>query len=231
MKRLIPLGITMLVAIVSAAAALALTGGHTTTAQPTTAQMPMHMNMSPATSPRAVALRLNMRALWEDHVSWTRMAVISLIQNSPDTKATVARLLQNQAQIGAAIKPYYGAAASRQLTSLLRQHIFIAADIVAAAKQGDKADVTKQESLWHANADRISAFLNSANPKFWKLGALKGMMYEHLGLTTNEVVEYLQHHYGADVRVYDKINSQALQMADMLTAGIVAQFPARFGQS
>ena len=229
MKRLIPLGLTALVAVVSAAAALALSGGHNTAASAEPTQM--HMTMSPAASPRAIALRMNMRALWEDHVSWTRMAVISLVNNSADTKATVARLLQNQAQIGAAIKPFYGAAASKQLTSLLRQHILIAADIVAAAKKGDQAGVAHQEAVWHANADQISRFLNAANPKFWKLGALKGMMYEHLGLTTNEVVEYLQHHYAADVRVYDEINAQALQMADMLTSGIVAQFPSRFGQS
>jgi hypothetical protein len=229
MKRLIPLGLAALVAVISAAAALALSGEQRTAAPSTATQM--HMNMSPAANPRAIALRIDMRALWEDHVSWTRMAVISLINNSPDTKATVARLLQNQAQIGAAIKPYYGAAASKQLASLLRQHILIAADIVAAAKKGDKAGVAHQEAIWHANADQISKFLNSANPKFWKLGALRGMMYEHLGLTTNEVVEYLQHHYAADVHVYDEINAQALQMADMLTSGIVAQFPSRFGQS
>jgi len=227
MTRTTLLSLTTLSAVLAAVAAFTLSGGHASAARTQT----MHMSMSPATTPRAIALRMNMRALWEDHVSWTRMAVISLIQNSPDTQATVARLLQNQAQIGAAIKPYYGAAASRQLASLLRQHILIAADIVAAAKKGDKAAVAHQEAVWHANADQISRFLNSANPRFWKLGALKGMMYEHLGLTTNEVVDYLQHKWAADVHVYDEINAQALQMADMLTAGIVAQFPSRFGQS
>lgn len=226
MTRPIPLSLTALVAALSAAVALALSGGHTMAAHAGT----MHMQTN-ANTPRAVALRMNMRALWEDHVSWTRMAVISLIQNLPDTNATVARLLQNQAQIGAAIKPYYGAAASRQLASLLRQHILIAADLIGAAKKGDKTAIAHQQARWQANADQIARFLNSANPKFWKLGALKGMLYEHLGLTTNEVVDYLGRHWVADVEVYDKINAQALQMADMLTAGIVGQFPARFGQA
>jgi hypothetical protein len=229
MKRLIPLGLTSLVAVVSAAAALALSGGHTTSAPAAAAHM--NMRMSPATSSRAIALRLGMRSLWEDHVYWTRMAVISLTENLPDAKATVARLLENQAQIGAAIKPYYGAAASKKLGSLLRQHILIAADLVAAAKSGDKAAVAKQQARWQANADQIAAFLNSANPQNWKLGALRGMLYQHLGLTTNEVVDRLEHKWGASVRVADQINSQALEMADMLTAGIVAQFPAKFGQS
>ena len=57
-----------------------------------------------------------MRKLWEDHVTWTRLAVISLVAGTPDTEATVARLLQNQTDIGNAIKPFYGAAAGNALT-------------------------------------------------------------------------------------------------------------------
>jgi hypothetical protein len=220
--RPIPLALTMLIALVSALAALAVSGGH-------------HMNAGAATvhpqttnTSSAVALRMDMRRLWEDHVAWTRMAIISLIANLPDTKATVARLLRNQSDIGAAIKPYYGAAAGQKLTSLLRQHILIAADLVAAAKKGDQAGVAREQARWSANADQIAAFLNSANPRFWKLGAMKAMLHEHLGLTTNEVVTRLKHQWTANVRVYDLINKHALQMADMLSSGIIGQFGSRF---
>jgi hypothetical protein len=72
-----------------------------------------------AMSHREFALRSDMRRLWEDHVTWTRLAIISLTTNSSDTEATVARLLRNQTDIGNAVKPYYGAAAGKQLTSLL----------------------------------------------------------------------------------------------------------------
>ena len=75
-----------------------------------------------------------MRRLWEEHVTWTRLAVISLTTDAPDTSATVGRLLQNQTDIGNAVKPYYGAAAGDGLTSLLREHILIAADLIAAAR-------------------------------------------------------------------------------------------------
>ncbi len=61
-----------------------------------------------------------MRRLWEDHITWTRLAVISLISGSPDTNATVARLLRNQADIGNAVKPFYGKAAGNALTGELR---------------------------------------------------------------------------------------------------------------
>jgi hypothetical protein len=170
-----------------------------------------------------------MRRLWEDHVTWTRLAIISLTTGSPDTQATVARLLRNQTDIGNAIKPWYGAPAGKQLTALLRQHILIAADLIAAAKKGDQAGVARESARWTRNADRIAAFLNKANPRAWKLGAMKAMLHEHLRLTTNEVLARLHQNWALDVRTYDKVNAQALRMADMLAAGIVKQFPRRFG--
>jgi hypothetical protein len=222
--RPIPLALTTLIAVFSALVALALSGGHTMTAGAATGQH----HATTATSDRAVALRITMHRLWEDHVTWTRLAIISLTTGSPDTQATVARLLKNQTDIGNAVKPYYGAAAGKQLTALLRQHILIAADLIAAAKKGDQEGVAGQQARWTANADQIAVLLNSANPRFWKLGATKAMMHEHLRLTTNEVVSRLQQNWNADVRAYDAIVTQALHMADMLTSGIIGQFPSRF---
>jgi len=227
MTRPIPLSLTTLIAVFSALVALSLSGGHAMTAGAATQHDHGHATATAPTA-READLRMGMRHLWEDHVSWTRMAVISLTGDLPDTKATVARLLRNQSDIGAAIKPYYGRAAGQKLTSLLRQHILIAADLIAAAKSGDKSAIAQQQARWQSNADDIAVLLNSANPRFWKLGALKGMLYEHLGLTTQEVVARLQHRWAADVRIYDRINRQALEMADMLSSGIVAQFGSRF---
>jgi hypothetical protein len=53
-------------------------------------------------------------------------------------------------------------------------------------------------------------------------------MRSHLRLTTNEVVARLTKDWSADVRAYDRIHVQILHMADMLSDGLVAQFPARF---
>lgn len=175
-----------------------------------------------------LTLRRNVRKLWEDHVTWTRLAIISLTTGSADTEATVGRLLRNQTDIGNAVKPFYGKAAGNRLTALLREHILIAADVIAAAKAGDQGKLGDAQARWNANADQISAFLSRANPRAWKLAEMKAMMREHLRLTTNEAVARLTANWGADVAAYDAIHLQALHMADMLSAGIVKQFPGRF---
>jgi hypothetical protein len=230
-SRPIPIVLTARVAFLSALAAFAVSGsaamGHGTS--PNHAQAPMAMTAHPsALTAKAVTLRMDMRKLWEDHITWTRLAIISLESGTPDTDATVARLLRNQADIGNAIKPYYGKAAGNELTRQLRAHILIAADLIAAAKAGDSANLADAQARWVKNADQIAAVLHSANPRFWKLGAMRAEMHRHLDLTTQEAVARLQGNWTADVAAYDKVHRHILHMSDMLSDGIVRQFPARF---
>jgi hypothetical protein len=228
--RPIPLPLTALVAFFSALVALAVANGHTAHAhEPHHAQAAV-ASAPVTTAPKAVALRLELRRLWEDHITWTRLAIISLTTGAPDTEATVGRLLQNQTDIGDAVKPFYGNAAGNELTRLLKQHILIAADVVAAAKAGDQAKLADAQARWARNGDAIAALLASANPRFWKLGQMKAELRMHLKLTTEEAVARLRGNWAADVAAYDRIHAHALHLSDLLSAGLVKQFPTRFRQ-
>jgi hypothetical protein len=175
-------------------------------------------------------LRLHdaMRKLWEDHVTWTRLYIVDVTEDSPEADATAGRLLQNQVDIGDAIKPFYGDAAGSQLTALLQDHILIAADLLAAAKAGDEQGVREASDRWYANANEIAAFLASANPENWPLVHMQRMMKEHLDGTLAEAVANLSRDFEGDIAAYDAVHLQILEMADMLTDGIVAQFPKDF---
>jgi hypothetical protein len=230
--RPIPLFLTALVAFFSALAALAVSNGmahaHGNSTHADHATMAITVTHTPALTSKAVELREDMRKLWEDHITWTRLAIISLEGGTPDTQATVARLLRNQADIGNAVKPFYGKAAANKLTRLLREHILIAADVIAAAKAGDNAELGDAQARWLANADQIAALLHSANPRFWPLGVMKAEMHMHLRLTTDEAVARLHGDWNADVAAYDKVHLHILHMADLLADGLVKQFPKRF---
>ena len=231
-ERPIPLALTVLVAFFAALAALAVSNGHDAHAHGNAAQeaaASTNVAYSPPTVTRKeFALRSDMRQLWEDHITWTRLTIISLTTGSPDTQATVARLLKNQVDIGNAVKPFYGKAAGNQLTERLRQHILIAADLVTAAKAGEQAKLADAQARWKQNAGDIAAVLNSVNPRYWTVGALEAMLGVHLTLTTQEAVARLKGNWAADVAAYDKIHHHALMMADTLSSGIVKQFPRRF---
>jgi hypothetical protein len=228
-SRPIPIALTALVAFFSALVALAIVNGHAHAHgnQPAAAAVADHS--PPAAITRSErALRENMRQLWEDHIVWTRLAIISLTTGSPDTEATVARLLRNQADIGNSVKPFYGKAAGEKLTAELRRHILIAADLIAAAKAGDQAKLAEEQARWARNADDVAAVLNSVNPRHFKLAVLKAEMRMHLELTTQEVVARLTGDWNADVAAYDRIHRHILHMSDYLSDGLVKQFPRRF---
>jgi hypothetical protein len=222
--RPIPLFLTALVAFFSALAALAVTNGHAHAHD----NVPHHSS-SPATlTQKQVALRNEMRRLWEDHITWTRLAIISLTTNSPDTEATVGRLLKNQTDIGNAVKPFYGNAAGAELTRQLRTHILIAADVIAAAKAGDSVKLADAQARWAKNGEDIAAVLNRVNPTNWKLPRMKAELRLHLQLTTEEAVARLNANWDADVAAYEKIHRHALHLSDVLSTGLIKQFPRRF---
>ena len=174
-----------------------------------------------------------MRELWEDHITWTRLVIVSAATTPdplPDLEPTLQRLLRNQVDIGDAIKPFYGEAAGDELTRLLSEHITVAADLIFAAKAGDAAGIKAASEAWYANGDEIGSFLAAANPRNWPEAEMQSMMREHLDLTLAEATARLEGRYADEIGIYDDIHVQILHMADMLSDGIAAQFPSKFAR-
>lgn len=169
-----------------------------------------------------------MRQLWAEHVIWTRQFIVSAAANLPDQTAATERLLENQEDLGDAIKPYYGDEAGTRLTALLKEHITIAADVVKAAKADQSAKMDAANQRWVANADTIAAFLSRANSRYWRAEAVRDMMRQHLDLTLEEASARLKGDWKADIDAYGKVFEQAMDMADALSDGIIRQFPGKF---
>jgi hypothetical protein len=175
----------------------------------------------------AEPVRLALRKLWSDHVIWTREYIVAAVAGTPDADAAAGRLLRNQEDIGAAIVPYYGQPAGDALTGLLKQHILIAVDLVAAAKAGDNDAFASQDARWTANIGEIARFLAGANPN-WPEKDVLDLLALHLKLTKDEAVARLTGDWTADVKAFDDIFNEILVLADALHDGIRAQFPDKF---
>ncbi len=129
--------------------------------------------------------------------------------------------------IGNAIVPYYGEAAGAALTRYLKEHILIAVDPVAAAKEGNTARFNSFDRKWTRNARRIANFLSSSNP-YWSKKDVMDLLELHLQLTKGEAVARLEGNWEADVAAFDEIFTEMLTLSDALADGIVHQFAEPF---
>lgn len=184
---------------------------------------------TPTVSKAQEDLRTAMRKLWEDHITYTRNYIISSLADLEDQQAIAERLLKNQDDIGNAVKAYYGDDAGKKLSSLLRDHILIATEVVKAAKANDKTALEPAQKKWTANADEIAVFLSGANPN-WNKEDLTKALHKHLDLTTGEVTSRLSKDWKGDIDSYDKGHEHMLMFADILTDGVVKQFPDKFNK-
>jgi hypothetical protein len=178
-----------------------------------------------------VAFHDAMRKLWEDHITWTRLFIVSaatLPDNLPDAGPTAERLFANQDDLGDVFRPFYGDEVGDAVTALLSEHIQTAADIITAAKAGDTAARDRAIAMWYVNANEIADALHGINPKHWPQAEMRAMMKAHLDRTLEEAVARLEGRYTDDIKAYEQIHADILEMADMLSDGIIAQFPNAF---
>jgi hypothetical protein len=187
-----------------------------------------HGQAVPVQTSKAIRFHDDMRKLWEDHIIWTRLAIVSFAGNLPDFNPTAARLLRNQTDIGNAIKPYYGRKAGERLTALLEEHIGGAVDLLKAAKAGDDTAFAAAKDAWYRNGREIARLLSGANPRFLPFARINRLMTGHLDDTLDEAAHRLGGDFEADIRDYEHIHRHILRMSDAISGAIIRQFPGRF---
>lgn len=169
------------------------------------------------------------RELWEDHIVWTRIVIMGILDDLPGTDAYVGRLLQNVEDMENALQPYYGDDAD-VLGDLIEDHLLIAAELLTAARNGDAAAFEDARVRWYENAEANAVQMNQMNPRFWPLEKSRHMWLEHLDATLLEATTHLGGDFAGEVAAYDRIHELALEMADFMSAGVIRQFPQRFNR-
>ena len=166
------------------------------------------------------------RKLWQEHVMWTRSFIISTASNLGDLVPVTGRLMQNPGDMADVLRLYYSAQTADTFQKLFTEHLSIAGELVNAAKAGDTAKAATLEQKWYENADEIASFLAKINP-YWNRKLWQSFLYDHLKMTKQEALHRLAGEYEKDIRIYDRIENEALRMADYMAAGILRQFRTR----
>jgi hypothetical protein len=176
----------------------------------------------------ALAYHDEWHKLWEDHITWTRVVIIGILDGLPGTNTYVGRLLQNYEDMEDALAPYYGDEAE-VLGDLIKDHLVIAAEILTALKNGQPTDALI--ASWYANGNDIAVQMNKMNPQFWPLAETQQMWKDHLDATLEEATDHFSGNFAGEVAAYDKVHDMALEMADFISNGVMQQFPSQFNGS
>ena len=174
-----------------------------------------------------VHLMEKMNLAWLEHVFWTRLFLISVADSLGDLEATKTRLLENPRDIANVFRMYYGNNFANNIQKLLTDHLVIGGDLIVALKNKNDKLAQELNTKWYKNADDMAVAFSSINP-FYPREEVRNMLYEHLRLTTNEVSNRLKKDYAADIKAYDLVQKEALQIAKFFVDGIVNQFPDLF---
>lgn len=191
--------------------------------------IPRNINSSRPIRVNSAYLQLSnqFRMLWEQHIAWTRIVIMDIIYDLPETPFATARLLRNPQDFGNAFRTFYGNDVALRISTLFTEHLTLAAEVVKAAKANNTEKVQELNVKWFRNADDIARFLASINP-YWSFDEWQNMLYEHLNLVTDEALNFLNQQFEVNVALFDDMERQALEMADTMTNGIVRQFPQNF---
>lgn len=181
-------------------------------------------------SPAAVtqeALRQSLRRLWSDHAYWMRDYVKDAVYLHPQRRFVSGRLLRAQDEIGEAYGAYFGREQGARLALLLREHVEIAADVIAAAKSRDAPRLKAADARWRANARSTADFLSAAGP-YWERERLRELFDARVTWAAREIAAQIEADWAADVPAAEGAQEQSLRLADALADEIIARFPERF---
>ncbi len=174
-----------------------------------------------------VNLMEQMNLVWLEHILWTRMLLISIASNLQDLDATQTRLLQNPKDTANVFRKYYGNNIADTIQKLLTEHLVIGKNLIIALKSNDEKLAKELNNKWYKNADEMAIAFSSINP-FYPREQLRQMLYKHLSLTTDEINARLKKDFSADIKAYDMVQKEILDMANFFSNGIVRQFPNLF---
>ncbi len=156
-----------------------------------------------------------MNLVWQEHIMWTRLLLISIAEDLKDLEATQTCLLKNPKDIADVFRPYYRNLIANEIEKLLTEHLVIGKDLIVALKNNNQEQANLLNTKWYQNADRMAEAFNSINPYYPK-EEIQSMLYEHLRLTTIEVNARLKGDYVADINAYDMVQNEILKMSSFL---------------
>jgi hypothetical protein len=168
--------------------------------------------------PDALAYHDEWRELWEDHVTWTRVVILGVLNDLPGTDEYVARLIENYEDMEEALEPYFKHDDVEELGDLIQDHLLQAKGILDTVKAG--GDPTEQIEEWRQNSTDIATKMSQMSSR-WPFAMGNAMWQDHLTATLEEATAEATGDFPAAIAAYDEVSDMAHEMADFFSDGVI----------
>ena len=188
---------------------------------------------------RTLIFRMDSRTLWTRYSLGMINFSVSDFGSLPSTANVESNLSRNAAQIGTYFVPYYGITAGTKIGDLLSVMTKNGVKVVEAIKN-NVADLQVYTDIWAQQTRALAQYLNQLNPAQYPTDLLDEMLTNLTGFWVADFRARFAQDFAADAIALDNILKVAVSgipdhankgyssLADILSRGIIAQFPLSF---
>lgn len=188
---------------------------------------------------RTLIFRMDSRTLWTRYALGMINYSVSNFGDMPSTPFVEKNLSRNAAAVGDYFVPYYGITAGTKIGALLTVMLKTGEDVVNTIK-GGQPDIAVYQEIWNRQIIDLSTYLNILNPNQYPTDLITEMLTNLTKFWTNDFKARFTGDFAADAVALDNVLKVAVSgipdhankgyssLADILSRGIIAQFPLSF---
>lgn len=188
---------------------------------------------------RTMIFRMDSRSLWTRYSLGMINYSVSAFGDLSSTPAVERNLNRNAADVGTFFVPYYGLTAGTKIGNLLTVILKNGVKVVETVKNS-QPDIEVYKNVWSRQIDELADYLNQLNPGQYPRDLLAEMFTKLTNFWVEDFLARFTSDFAADSVALDNIlrvavtgipnhvNKGYSSIADILSRGVIAQFPFSF---
>lgn len=188
---------------------------------------------------QTMTFRMDSRTLWTRYALGMINYSVSDLGNLASTNNIKNSMARNSANVGTFFTPYYGYTTGSKIGDYLNALCVNGVKIVEVIKSG-KTDVAVYVEIWNKQCRSLAEYFNSINPNNYPTDLLTEMFTTLTKYWTDDFKARYDNDFASDAVALDNILKIGVtgvpdhakagysSIADILSRGVIAQFPLSF---
>lgn len=187
---------------------------------------------------KTMVFRMDSRTLWTKYALGLVNYAVSDVADLDTTPSVEERMYKASTLIGDFFVPYYGIRAGGEISKMLTDIFVTGVDVVAVLKK--KGDIVPLQTKWAEQTKALAELFNRLNPGQYPTSLLQEMFEALTKLWTDNITARITKNVIMNAESIDGINKLVItgianhvnkgyqSLADVLSRGVIAQYPLSF---